>query len=90
MIGFVYKLIVSLSKRLGIWVFKGFSWWIATGYFFFIPGRVALSIQFYKALFPDYGFFHHFRCAWASIITLRRSIWIASFFSTPGIFPVPK
>ena len=64
MIGFVYKLIVSLSKRLGIWVFKGFSWWIATGYFFFIPGRVALSIRFYKALFPDRGFFHHFRCAW--------------------------
>jgi predicted LPLAT superfamily acyltransferase len=64
MIGFIYQLIISLSKRLGIWVFKVFSWWIATGYFFFIPVRVARSMQFYKALFPDRGFWHCLWCAW--------------------------
>jgi lauroyl/myristoyl acyltransferase len=64
MIGLLYRFIVSLSKGLGIWVFKIFSWWISTGYFFFIPGRVALSMRFYRALFPDRGSWYHLWCAW--------------------------
>lgn len=64
MIGLLYRFIVSLSKRLGTWVFRIFSWWIASGYFFFIPGRVALSIRFYRALFPDRNYLYYLRCAW--------------------------
>jgi len=53
-----------LSRRLGLWFFRVFSWFIATGYFFLFPVRVANSFEFYRTLFPRHGFFYHLLCAW--------------------------
>lgn len=53
-----------LSHRLGIWFFRTFSWFIATGYFLFFPVRVAESRKFYRALFPGRGFAYHVYCVW--------------------------
>jgi lauroyl/myristoyl acyltransferase len=59
-----YKLAIFLSRHVGLWFFAIFSWFIAAGYFLFFPLRVADSLKFYRALFPDRGFFYHLLCVW--------------------------
>ena len=59
-----YKIALYLSRKLGVWFFRTFSWCIATGYFFLFPARVAGSLKFYRALFPGRGFFYHLYCVW--------------------------
>ena len=59
-----YKIALYLSRTLGVWFFRTFSWFIATGYFFLFPARLADSLTFYRALFPGRSFFHHLYCAW--------------------------
>jgi lauroyl/myristoyl acyltransferase len=61
---FPYKILLYLSRRLGLWFFRAFSWCIATGYFFLFPTRVADSLEFYRSLFPGRGFLYHLYCAW--------------------------
>jgi lauroyl/myristoyl acyltransferase len=59
-----YKIAVYFSHRLGVWFFRTFSWFIATGYFFLFPARVAHSLKFYRALFPCRNYFYHLSCVW--------------------------
>ena len=59
-----YQLLVTLSKRMGLWVFRFMAWFVASGYFFLFPGRVAISLRFYRALFPSRGLLYHLWCAW--------------------------
>jgi len=59
-----YKILLYLTKRMGLWFFRVLSWFIATGYFFLFPVRVADSLKFYRALFPARNFFYHLGCAW--------------------------
>jgi lauroyl/myristoyl acyltransferase len=59
-----YKILFYLSHKLGLWFFRIFSWFVATGYFFLFPVRVASSLDFYRTLFPKHGFFYHLGCAW--------------------------
>ena len=49
---------------LGSWVFSGFAWIVATGYFLFFPLRVITSVRFYRALFPDRSRLYHLTCTW--------------------------
>jgi lauroyl/myristoyl acyltransferase len=59
-----YQILLFLTRRLGLWFFRVFSWCVATGYFFLFPARVANSVRFYRALFPRSGFCDHLTCAW--------------------------
>jgi lauroyl/myristoyl acyltransferase len=59
-----YKILLYLTRRLGLWFFRILSWFIATGYFFLFPVRVADSLKFYGALFPEKNFLYHLGCAW--------------------------
>jgi len=59
-----YKILLYLTRRLGLWFFRVLAWFVATGYYFLFPVRVANSFGFYRALFPDRGFFYHLWCAW--------------------------
>ncbi|MCX5845917.1 MAG: lysophospholipid acyltransferase family protein [Deltaproteobacteria bacterium] len=59
-----YQILITLSNRMGLWVFRFMAWFIASGYFFLFPGRVAISLRFYRALFPSRGLLHHLWCAW--------------------------
>lgn len=47
-----------------MWVFYLASWIVATGYFFLFPARVAVSVRFYRTLFPDRSGRFHILCAW--------------------------
>ncbi len=60
----LYKYLTSASKRIGFWLFRFVAWWIASGYFFLIPKRTAISVRFYKALFPARNVFYYLYCAW--------------------------
>ncbi len=60
----IYQTGVFLSHRLGLWFFRTFSWFIATGYFFLFPARLAGSLKFYRALMPGRGVFYALYCAW--------------------------
>ncbi len=61
---FSYTVAVYFSHRLGVWFFHTLSWFIATGYFFLFPVRVAHSLKFYSALFPGSNIFYHLHCVW--------------------------
>ena len=61
---FSYKVAVFLTHRLGVWFFRTFSWFIATGYFLFFPLRVKESLKFYRAVFPQKGLAGHLYCVW--------------------------
>ncbi|MDD1749600.1 MAG: lysophospholipid acyltransferase family protein [Methanothrix sp.] len=60
-----YRFLIALSKLMGLWVFRVIAWGIASGYFFLFPGRVAISIRFYRALFPLRPWGYHLWCAWS-------------------------
>jgi lauroyl/myristoyl acyltransferase len=69
-----------ISGFAGAWLFKAGAWWVATGYFFLFPQRVGTSIDFYKAIFPNRGFFYHLVCAWRqfhNFTTVFLDRWLA-------------
>ena len=59
-----YKFLIALTKKLGPWVFTLFAWPIATGFFLFSPLKVAVSVRFYRVLFPDKNRLYHIWCTW--------------------------
>ena len=59
-----YRILMILSKLFGVWIFILMSRIVSTGYFLFFPGRRAVSVSFYKALFPGKSRFYHIKCAW--------------------------
>jgi predicted LPLAT superfamily acyltransferase len=61
---FFYRCLIFLTKRCGTWIFLLFAWHVATGYFLFFPRRVAVSVRFYRRLFPERGRRHSLWCAW--------------------------
>ena len=61
---FFYRCLIFLTKRCGTWIFLLFAWPVATGYFLFFPHRVAVSVRFYRRLFPERGRRHSLWCAW--------------------------
>jgi predicted LPLAT superfamily acyltransferase len=60
----VYRLLIALSKQIGLWVFRVMAWFIASGYFLLFPGRMAVSVRFYRILFPSKRLWYHLWCAW--------------------------
>lgn len=62
--GDFYRVLIALSKLMRQWFFRVIAWGIASGYFVFFPGRVAVSVRFYGDLFPLKGQLYHLRCAW--------------------------
>ncbi len=61
---FSYRVAVYFSRRWGVWFFRTFSWFIATGYFFLFPSRIAHSFKFYRALIPARNFLYYLYCVW--------------------------
>ena len=61
---FFYCSITFLSRKMGLWVFQLFAWFVATGYFILFPGRVSNSIRTYGAVFPERQWLFHLWCAW--------------------------
>jgi predicted LPLAT superfamily acyltransferase len=61
---FFYRGLIFLAKQFGNRFFLLVAWHVATGYFLFFPRRTAVSVRFYRRLFPERGRFYPFWCAW--------------------------
>lgn len=82
MSGWFYRSLIAASRWLGLWLIAFFAWWVATGYFFLLPRRVANSMRFYRCLLPDSGWwtrlgltwrqFHRFAGLFAERVRLAR------------------
>jgi predicted LPLAT superfamily acyltransferase len=59
-----YKFLIALTHGFGAGAFLFFAWWLASGYFLFFPFRLAESVRFYRAVFPDRGWPFAVQCAW--------------------------
>jgi predicted LPLAT superfamily acyltransferase len=59
-----YRCLIFLTQRCGTWIFLLFAWPVATGHFLLYPRRVAISVRFYRRLFPERGRWHSLWCAW--------------------------
>ena len=57
-------MLIVLSRWFGPWIFTLVSRGIAAGYFFMFPRRAAVSVRFYRALFPGNSRLFHWQCAW--------------------------
>jgi lauroyl/myristoyl acyltransferase len=62
--GWMYRLLAGLSAMLGLWVMRAFAWCVSTGYFLFKPGRVATSMDFFRSVFPERGWFYRLGLTW--------------------------
>jgi len=59
-----YRCLTFLAARFGAWVFLMMAWFVATGYFLFFPRRVAVSVRFYRRLFPERSRSFALWCTW--------------------------
>jgi predicted LPLAT superfamily acyltransferase len=59
-----YRVLMLLARRFGNGVFLLIAWFVATGYFLFFPRRVAVSVRFYRNLFPARSWGYWLGCAW--------------------------
>jgi lauroyl/myristoyl acyltransferase len=60
----LYRCIVTLSRKLGWWVFLTYLWIVAAGFFVLFPCRLAACVRFYRVLFPDKRWLYPIQCAW--------------------------
>jgi len=61
---FLYRSIIFISRKFGLWVFVVYAWIVATGFFLLFPLRVGTSVRLYRALYPDRNRLFHLWCAW--------------------------
>jgi predicted LPLAT superfamily acyltransferase len=59
-----YTLLSAAARHLGPGFFRLIARGIAGGYFFLFPRRTALSVRFYRTLYPDRRALFHYGCAW--------------------------
>jgi predicted LPLAT superfamily acyltransferase len=75
-----YRFLMCISGVIGLWFFKAGAWCVAAGYYALFPRRVGVSVDFYKALFPDRGFPYQYLCAWRqfhNFTTVFLDRWLA-------------
>jgi lauroyl/myristoyl acyltransferase len=59
-----YRALGRCARWVGLWIVTVFAWFIAAGYFLFLPRRLSHSVRAYRALFPGRGAWHAIACAW--------------------------
>ena len=62
--GVLLRFFLKTSLFWGAWPLRFFSWWVATGYFFFRPTRRRASTQLYRVIFPERSRWYYLYCAW--------------------------
>jgi len=61
---FIHETVIRVSLLLGSWPIRFFAWWIATGYFLFLPSRRRSSVQCYQVIFPNRRLWYYLYCTW--------------------------
>jgi predicted LPLAT superfamily acyltransferase len=78
---FFYRILIGLTRWLGLWFFSMVAGGIATGYFLFFPRRVSVGLRFYQALFPHRHRLYHLWCTFRQFIDFThvfRDRWVLS------------
>ncbi|HEX7501157.1 MAG TPA: lysophospholipid acyltransferase family protein [Polyangia bacterium] len=60
----LYRAMAWVTRVSGLWLLRGMASVVAAGYFLFLPRRLAHSVRFYRAVFPERSTLHAVRCAW--------------------------
>jgi predicted LPLAT superfamily acyltransferase len=61
-----------LTRRLGVGTMSAMAWLISSLYFLVYPRRVSRSMRFYRALFPQRGWWGRLACAWRQYKSFAR------------------
>ncbi len=70
---FLHKTVTRVSLLLGSWPIRLFAWWIATGYFLFLPSRRRSSVQCYQVIFPNRRLWYYLYCTWRQFQSFAAS-----------------
>ena len=62
--GIYYRLLAGMARPAGSRVFELGAGFVAAGYFALFPRRVAVSLDFYRTLFPGRSPAFYRRCVW--------------------------
>ncbi len=60
----LYRIYSRLSRMAGLWPIRATAFVVATTYFVLFPRRLAHSLRFFRALFPDRSTWFALRSAW--------------------------
>jgi lauroyl/myristoyl acyltransferase len=60
----IYRALARFSRVVGLWIVSVVAFFVAAGYFLFLPRRLRHSVRAYRALFPERGFGRALLCAW--------------------------
>jgi len=67
-----YRFLIMLKKCFGSRVFLIFAQAVSAGFFLFFPSRLAVSVRFYQALFPERSRLCHIWCAWRQYLNFTH------------------
>jgi lauroyl/myristoyl acyltransferase len=68
----LYQSVFRVSLVVGLWFTRWFAWWVATGYFIFLPKRAAVGMRFFRQVFPERGFFDRLWLVWKQFHAFSR------------------
>ena len=79
-----YKWIVNLSRKWGMWVFHTYRSIVAFGFFILFPLRVAVSVRFYRVLYPNKNLRYHLWCSWRQYLNFTTIFLDRFLFQESG------
>lgn len=74
----LYFFLIRITQSCGTWAFRLIAGGIAAGYFLLRPRQTAVSIRFYKALYPGKKRHFHIWCAWQQYLNFT-SVYLDRF-----------
>ena len=70
---FLMKMLMWMTRRVGVWFMRAVASMITAGYFLFCPNRVRTSMELYKAIFDGRSRPYYLYCAWRQFHDMAAS-----------------
>jgi lauroyl/myristoyl acyltransferase len=70
---YLMKMLMWMTRRLGVWFLRAVAFMITAGYFLFCPNRVGTSMELYRAVFPGRRRPFYLYCAWRQFHDMAAS-----------------
>ncbi|KPJ77866.1 MAG: hypothetical protein AMJ54_06050 [Deltaproteobacteria bacterium SG8_13] len=79
-----YQLLISLSRKWGVWIMPICIWPVTAAFFLLFPGRVAVGLDLYRSVYPDRSRIFHLLCVWRQYHRFSR-LFVDRFYLHEGI-----